>query len=121
MHPMNRKHFLSSLVTLGAVASTSNGLSAAMDPTLGLPHSFPGDLKIPPYLNRGDVIGITASAGFIMPEEVLPAVQQMESWGFRVKSGNTIGKKDFSFGGTDEERAADLQQLIDDDSVKAIM
>ena len=35
--------------------------------------------------------------------------------------GNTIGKRDFTFGGTDEERAADFQQMLDDDSIKAIM
>ena len=38
----------------------------------------------------------------------------MESWGFQIKIGDTIGKKDFTFGGTDEERTADLQAMLND-------
>ena len=45
----------------------------------------------------------------------------MESWGFVVRVGMTVGKRDFSFGGTDEERARDMQILLDDHTVKAIM
>lgn len=45
----------------------------------------------------------------------------MQEWGFSIKLGATIGKKDFTFGGTDEERRSDFQQMLDDGSVKAIM
>ena len=45
----------------------------------------------------------------------------MENWGFKIRIGDTVGKKDFTFGGTDEERAKDFQQMLDDDSIKAIM
>lgn len=77
--------------------------------------------RIPPYLKRGDTIGITCPAGFITPEAVRPAVQLMESWGFRIRLGETVGRRDFSFGGTDADRLQDLQQLLDDPSIKAIM
>jgi muramoyltetrapeptide carboxypeptidase len=77
--------------------------------------------KIPPYLKEGAVIGITCPAGSITAEEIQPAVQQMESWGYKVKTGNTVGKKDFTFGGTDEERLEDLQQMLNDHEIKAIM
>jgi muramoyltetrapeptide carboxypeptidase len=46
---------------------------------------------------------------------------QMVEWGFNIKVGDTVGKKDFTFGGTDEERASDFQRMIDDPKVKAIM
>ncbi|MFL5743296.1 MAG: LD-carboxypeptidase [Niastella sp.] len=46
---------------------------------------------------------------------------QMIEWGFNIKVGDTVGKKDFTFGGTDEERAGDFQQMLDDPKVKAIM
>ncbi|MEI9957195.1 MAG: LD-carboxypeptidase [Ferruginibacter sp.] len=45
----------------------------------------------------------------------------MKEWGFEIKIGNTVGKKDFTFGGTDEERLQDLQQMLDDKTIKAIM
>lgn len=75
----------------------------------------------PPYLKPGDTIAITCPAGYISFDDIQPAVKQMESWGFKVRLGNTVGKRDFTFGGTDEERARDLQILMDDPGVKAIM
>ncbi len=75
----------------------------------------------PPYLKPGDLVALTSPAGSISLEEVQPAVRILESWGFTVKIGSTIGKKDFSFGGTDEERANDFQEQLNDPKVKAIM
>lgn len=76
---------------------------------------------IPPYLKTGDTIGITSPAGYITPEEIQPAIQVLESWGYRVKIGSTIGKRNYTFGGTDTERKADLQQMLDDKNIKAIL
>ena len=45
----------------------------------------------------------------------------MESWGYRIKIGNTVGKRDYTFGGSDQERMLDLQNMIDDPQIKAIM
>lgn len=110
---MNRKHFLSSVLAAGA-AIPALGAKRNDDET---EHT----LVIPRYLKAGDTIGITSCAGYITLPEIQPAMQQMQSWGFNIKVGNTIGKRDFTFGGTDEERAADFQQMLDDDSIKAIM
>ena len=111
---MKRKHFLSSIIAAGAAM-----------PVLGAAISNDDDaeslLITPKYLKAGDTIGITCPAGFITFPEVQPAIQQMESWGFKIRTGNTIGKRDFTFGGTDEERAADFQDMLDDKSIKAIM
>jgi muramoyltetrapeptide carboxypeptidase len=76
---------------------------------------------IPPYLKPGDLIGITAPAGWINMEDLLPAKSIIESWGFRVKIGTTIGLRDFSMAGSDEARLKDFQQMLDDDKVKAIL
>ena len=75
----------------------------------------------PAYLKNGDVIGITASAGYITTDQIRSAVQKMESWGYKVRIGDTIDKRDFTFGGTDEERARDFQLMLDDPQIKAIM
>ena len=77
--------------------------------------------SIPPYLKKGNVIGITSPAGYITLEEIQPSIQLMESWGYTIKIGDTIGKRDFTFGGTDEDRARDLQHMLDDKKIKAIM
>ena len=67
------------------------------------------------------MIGITAPAGYITLDEIRPSMLLMESWGYQMKVGDTIGKRDFTFGGTDEERAKDFQQMLDDPNLKAIM
>ena len=111
---MNRKKFLSSLVTIGAagpVLATSTPAKAKTNRIV----------NIPSYLRPGDTIGITCPAGNITAKEIIPAVQQIEGWGFRIKVGDTVGKKDSIFGGTDAERAADLQQMINDPELKAIL
>lgn len=113
---MNRKNFLSSASSLIAAAAlptlpvTAGKMNIENEPNL-----------IPHYLKKGDTIGITAPAGYITAEEIQPAVTLMESWGYKIKIGNTIGKKDFTFAGTDEERQDDFQKMLDDPKVKAIM
>jgi muramoyltetrapeptide carboxypeptidase len=105
---MKRKDFLTLVPALGTVGSFEK--AEALGPVI-----------IPPYLNPGDKIAITSPAGYISTEDIQPARQVMESWGYQVRMGNTIGKRDYSFGGTDEERLKDLQLLLDDHTVKAIM
>jgi muramoyltetrapeptide carboxypeptidase len=111
---MNRKHFLSAVISAGAslpvFAAESNG-----DDELNRP------IIIPRYLKRGDTIGITCPAGFITLQEIQPAITLMESWGFKLRVGATVGQRDFTYGGTDEARAEDFQQMLDDTSIKAIM
>lgn len=41
--------------------------------------------------------------------------------GFKIRVGYTIGKRDFTYGGTDEERLNDFQMMLDDPQIKAIM
>ena len=107
---MNRKKFLTSIAPL---AISFSGFTKIKDPEAAV--------KIPPCLKKGDTIGITCPAGFITPEEIKPAVTKLTEWGFKVKAGDTVGKKEFTFGGTDEERANDFQQMLDDKNIKAIL
>lgn len=110
---MNRKYFLS------ALATTTIGLPsfARLHKTVAAVQQF----LPPPYLQQGDVIGITCPAGHISLDEIKPSIRIIESWGFKVRVGNTVNKSDFSFGGTDAERTQDLQSMLDDPSIKAIM
>ncbi|MES2276383.1 MAG: LD-carboxypeptidase [Bacteroidota bacterium] len=112
---MNRKKFISLLATSGVAMSTLNSWASPSASKNMSRH------KIPPYLKPGDTIGITSPASYISLADIQPAVQLMESWGFKVEIGSTIGKKDFTYGGTDEERMADLQQMLDNPNIQAIM
>lgn len=76
---------------------------------------------IPPYLKPGDTIGITCPAGYVSHERVAFAKEVFERWGFKVLLGKTIGTGDYYFSGHDAERLADMQEMLDDTSVKAIL
>lgn len=112
---MNRKHFLQAASTIAA------GFSLPLKNTLVEKKSTVIHYRQPPFLKPGDVIGITSPAGHITEEEMLPAMQVLKNWGYQLKIGAAIGKKDFTFGGTDAERLADLQQMLDDKNIQAIM
>jgi muramoyltetrapeptide carboxypeptidase len=109
---MNRKYFITSATTL---------LASAGLPAISSVNEEAEASVFPSYLKQGDTIGISSPAGYITLDEIKPAMIQMESWGYKIKVGDTIGKKDFTFGGTDEERINDFQQLLDDPKIKAIM
>lgn len=111
---MKRKNFIQS--SIGAFSAAY--LAALPKFSMGEDEAL---FVSPPFLKTGDVIGITAPAGYITRDEIRSAVQKMESWGYKIKIGDTIDKRDFTFGGTDEERTKDLQQMLDDPQIKAIM
>jgi muramoyltetrapeptide carboxypeptidase len=115
---MNRKNFISSTLTLLAASSVSGKSANESVTMLSDEEKF---CTKPPFLKTGDTIGITSPAGFILIEDIQPAVNKLTEWGFQVKIGSTIGKKDFTFGGTDEERLLDFQEMLDDKNIKAIM
>ena len=79
-------------------------------------------LKIPPYLKRGDTIGIVAPAGFMPFDKMQTCVDILSEWGYNVKLGDTAySQSETYFSGTDEQRLSDVQQLLDDPNVNAIL
>ncbi len=74
-----------------------------------------------PHLKPGDLIGMVCPAGTIPLEKIQNCLNTLESWGYQVLVGETVGAKHFSFGGTDEQRVADLQQMLDNPTIKAVL
>jgi muramoyltetrapeptide carboxypeptidase len=77
-------------------------------------------MLIPAYLKEGDLVGIVSPSRKISPGEIEKAVQIIEEWGMRVITGRHAFKGDDQFAGTDEQRAEDFQQMLDNSEVKAI-
>ena len=75
---------------------------------------------IPPYLQPGDEVAILSPASFPPTENWKQGVEVLESWGLRVRMAPNYLSRHFGLGGTDAERLSDLQQMIDDPSIKAI-
>jgi muramoyltetrapeptide carboxypeptidase len=78
-------------------------------------------MLIPPFLKKGDTIGITATARKISKEELESAVNIIESNGYKVQFAVHLFAVENQFAGSDEQRKNDLQSLIDDKNVKAII
>ena len=111
---MKRKDFLSSSASLFAGAVLPPLTEKIINTTDNRKTGHDILPLIPPYLKKGDYIGITSPAGYISLEEIQPSIHLIESWGYKVKVGKAIGKRDFTFGGTDDERARDFQNMLDD-------
>ncbi|WP_276501170.1 S66 peptidase family protein [Terrimonas pollutisoli] len=80
-------------------------------------------IKTPPYLKKGDTIGLVCPAGYMTLERCAECIRVLQDeWGYKVKVGKTIGSDSATyFSGTDEERLNDFQQMLDDDEVNAIL
>jgi muramoyltetrapeptide carboxypeptidase len=75
----------------------------------------------PPYLKPGDKIAIVATARKVSPSEMDAAISKFRAWGLQVVTGPHMFGSDNQYSGTDEERAADLQMMLDDKEIKAII
>jgi muramoyltetrapeptide carboxypeptidase len=77
-------------------------------------------MSTPPYLTPDDKVAIVSTAKRTEPHEVNDALAVLQSWGLEPVVGlNAFASHGF-LAGTDEQRLADLQQALDDPTVKAI-
>lgn len=74
----------------------------------------------PPHLKKGDTVAIIATARKIDVATLQPAVKLLESWGLNVVLGKSIGKELHQLAGPDWQRATDLQEMIDNPTIKAV-
>ncbi len=76
----------------------------------------------PPNLKPGDKIGIMCPAGFMPADKTTACVTILQDWGYEVIMGKTVGGSSQNyFSGTDEERRNELQEMLDDKKIKAIL
>lgn len=79
-------------------------------------------IKIPPYLKKGDTIGITCPAGYMAYEKAQACIKTLQHWGFNVMLGKTLGSNSTNyFSGTDEERLHELQAMLNTNEISAIL
>ena len=78
-------------------------------------------MLIPPPLKAGDKVGIIATARKVSMREIEPAVATLKSWGLEPVIGPTIDQSYFQFAGTDEVRLGDFQDMLNNDTIRAIL
>ncbi|MDF9800375.1 muramoyltetrapeptide carboxypeptidase [Catalinimonas alkaloidigena] len=114
---MHRRKFISNL-----------SASASALPFLGLkPTKSDGHLHamaekiIPERLQPGDTIGLLTPATYLTEEQLRNAVTALENLGFKVRySPNMLVRKGY-LGGTDKQRAEDINQMFADEEIDGIM
>ncbi|WP_283641127.1 S66 peptidase family protein [Mesonia mobilis] len=77
-------------------------------------------MTFPKSLQKGDKIAIVATARKASKEDLKPAIDLLKKWGLQPVIGSSIGLEDHQFAGSDEQRAKDLQQQLNDPEIKAI-
>ena len=76
---------------------------------------------IPPYLKPGDRIRIVSPAGKVQKDKILPGIELLQDEGYEVLIGKHVFDKQFQYAGTDQQRASDMQEAINDQATKAII
>ncbi|WPP48268.1 S66 peptidase family protein [Catalinimonas niigatensis] len=112
---MYRRKFISSL------SATASAL-----PLLGFKNSAvhfdaKAEKIIPRRLQPGDTIGLLTPATYLTEEQLRKAILSLEKLGFKVRySPNMLVRKGY-LGGTDEQRAEDINQMFADEEIDGIM
>ena len=75
----------------------------------------------PEYLKKGDKIAFVAAARKISPKEIESAKIWFESLGFEVIVNSGLFDVDHQMAGSDEHRTFELQRMLDDESIRAII
>jgi muramoyltetrapeptide carboxypeptidase len=75
----------------------------------------------PRYLSKGDTVGIVAPARKVENDEISAFAKLLASWGLKVRFGKNIFGEDNQYSGSDEKRAADFQDMLDDPKIRAII
>jgi muramoyltetrapeptide carboxypeptidase len=75
----------------------------------------------PPFLKRGDKVGIVSPAWNIDESKLRNAVTFLENWGLKVVTGKNAAKQSGPFAGSDKERLSDIQTMTDNPEIKAVI
>lgn len=75
----------------------------------------------PPYLAVGDSVAIVATSNYVTQTEMKNGKEVLESWGLKVKEASNLYFQDGRYAGTEDERAAGLQEMIDNPNIKALI
>lgn len=79
-------------------------------------------IQFPAFLKPGDRVGVLAPASIVKYEDIVPGITMFtEQWGLEVVEGKTLKSSFNQFSASDEDRLADVQQMLDDPSIKAII
>jgi muramoyltetrapeptide carboxypeptidase len=75
----------------------------------------------PPFLKAGDKVGVVSTSNFTEPRYIEELTRILKSWQLEPVLGQSIGPRAGSFAGPDELRKTDLQHMLDQDEIRAVL
>jgi len=76
----------------------------------------------PPFLSTGDTVAVTATGRKVSEAQMQKAIDTLSGWGLKVLLAPHLYSEAHAYlAGTDSERQNDLQQLLDNKAVRAII
>jgi muramoyltetrapeptide carboxypeptidase len=79
-------------------------------------------ITIPPFLKPGDKVGVIAPASVVRYEDLTDGMDMLhDQWGLEVVEGCTLRSTFNQFSATDADRLLDLQSMLDNPEIKAII
>ena len=107
---MHRRKFLGGVAATTTLA-TLPAWSQSTDPTT----------ITPPRLKTGDTIGLVTPATYLTEEQLREAIEAFARLGFKVRyTPNMLVRKGY-LGGTDQQRADDINRFFADDTINGII
>ncbi|ALI97778.1 S66 peptidase family protein [Rufibacter tibetensis] len=76
---------------------------------------------IPPFLKAGDKVGVISTSSYTEKAYIDKLVQILKEWKLEPVLGKTIGARHGSFAGSDDVRKKDLQKMLDNPEIKAVL
>ena len=80
----------------------------------------PAPIAKPVRIRSGDVVGVVAPSGVVEEARLMAGSGVLEAMGFRVVTGDAVLVRRGYLAGSDAERSADLQRMIDDPAIGAV-
>jgi muramoyltetrapeptide carboxypeptidase len=75
----------------------------------------------PPFLKPGDEVAIISPSFLIDSHKLAGAASFLEKWGLKVRLGKNASKRSGPFAGSDDERLSDLQEMVNNPDIKAVI
>ena len=112
---MKRRNFIKTISTASVAAVVTN-------PTIALVKNSQSKKMIKPArLKNGDIIGLVTPGSYITEQEKEESINNLRSLGFNVTYSDKLMQKNGYFSATDEERAADLNEMFKRKDIQGIM
>lgn len=112
---MKRRNFIKTISTASIAASVYPRSSGEYR------SSSTKNLIKPARLNTGDKIALVTPGSYITEEEKQESIDNLRNLGFNVDYSDRLMQKNGYFSATDEERAADVNEMFKRDDVRGIM